>query len=128
MIRKNLLLCKLIRIKTSSKSLFDSYMEQFQPELETCPVCGGTSNCRIHDYYASHHLLSFRQEAEQYICIMRYSVTAVSTHMPSFRISLSLIPATACSSSSLSWVMPGFIRLNSSVSTLMSQKSSSING
>ncbi len=51
MIRKNLLLYKIIRIKTSSKSLFDSYMEHFKPELETCHICGSTGNCHIHDYY-----------------------------------------------------------------------------
>ena len=28
-------LCKLIRIKVSSKVLFDSYMHSFRPELET---------------------------------------------------------------------------------------------
>ena len=51
MIRKNFLLCKIFRIKTSSKSLFDSYMAKFQPELETCPICRSTGNCHIHDYY-----------------------------------------------------------------------------
>ena len=51
MIRKNALLCKLIRIKTSSKFLFDSFMAKFKPELETCPICGSTGNCHIHAYY-----------------------------------------------------------------------------
>ena len=72
MIRKNLLLCKIIRIKTSSKSLFDSYMEQFQPELETCPICGSTGNCHIHDYYGRSIIdfLSGRKQKEN-LCIMR---------------------------------------------------------
>ena len=72
MIRKNLLLCKLIHIKTSSKSLFDSYMEQFQPELETCPICGSTGNCHIHDYYDRSIIdfLSGRKQKEN-LCILR---------------------------------------------------------
>lgn len=72
MIRKNLLLCKIIRIKTSSKSLFDSYMEQFQPELETCPICGSTGNCHIHGYYSRSIIdfLSGRKQKEN-LCIMR---------------------------------------------------------
>lgn len=72
MIKKNLLLCKLIRIKSSSKFLFDSYMEQFQPELETCPVCGSSGNCHIHDYYDRSIIdfLSGRKQKE-HLCIMR---------------------------------------------------------
>lgn len=54
MIRKNALFCKLIRIKKSSKVLFDSYMDSFRPERETCPICGSSSNCRIHAYYGRH--------------------------------------------------------------------------
>ena len=71
MIRKNLLLCKIIRIKTSSKFLFDSYMEQFKPELETCPICGSTGNCHIHDYYG-RSIIDFkagRQEKSD-LCIL----------------------------------------------------------
>lgn len=72
MIRKNLLLCKLIRIKTSSKSLFDSYMGQFQPELETCPICGSTGNCHIHDYYG-RSIIDFKagRKHKEHLCIMR---------------------------------------------------------
>lgn len=51
MIRKNSLFCKLIRIKKSSKVLFDSYMDSFCPEKETCPICSSSSNYRIHSYY-----------------------------------------------------------------------------
>ena len=51
MIRKNALFCKLIRIKKSSKALFDSYMDSFRPERETCPICGSSLGCRIHAYY-----------------------------------------------------------------------------
>lgn len=47
MIRKNSLLCKLIRIKTSSKFLFDTFMAQFRPELETCPAYSLESFCCI---------------------------------------------------------------------------------
>lgn len=72
MIRKNLLLCKIIRIKTSSKSLFDSYMNHFQPQLETCPICGSTGNCHIHDYYG-RSIIDFRagQHKKDDLCILR---------------------------------------------------------
>lgn len=72
MIRKNLLLCKIIRIKTSSKSLFDSYMALFRPELETCPICGSTGNCHIHDYYG-RSIIDFRsgRREKSDLCILR---------------------------------------------------------
>lgn len=72
MIRKNSLLCKLIRIKTSSKSIFDSCMAKFQPELETCPVCRSTGNCHIHDYY-NRTLIDFRsgRRTKSSLCLMR---------------------------------------------------------
>ena len=71
MIRKNLLLCKIFRIKTSSKSLFDSYMAKFQPHLETCPLCGSTANCHIHDYY-DRSLVDFRSgiRTRYSLCVM----------------------------------------------------------
>ena len=65
MIRKNLLLCKIFRIKTSSKSLFDSYMAMFQPHIETCPICGSIGNCHIHDY-SSYSLLFILRLLGQY--------------------------------------------------------------
>lgn len=72
MIRKNLLLCKMIRIKTSSKFLFDSYMAKFQPRLETCPICGSTGNCHIHDYYG-RSIIDFISGNSQKndLCILR---------------------------------------------------------
>lgn len=72
MIRKNLLLCKIIRIKTSSKSLFDSYMANFQPCFETCPICGSTGNCHIHDYYG-RSIIDFRagKREKSGLCVMR---------------------------------------------------------
>ena len=51
MIRKNALFCKLIRIKKSSKVLFESYMASFCPEREACPICGSSGNCHVHAYY-----------------------------------------------------------------------------
>ena len=51
MIRKNQLNCNLIRIKNSTKSIFDSCMESFKPEMETCPLCKRTGDCHIHAYY-----------------------------------------------------------------------------
>ena len=47
-------------------------MEQFQPELETCPICGSAGNCHIHDYYGRSIIdfLSGRKQKEN-LCIMR---------------------------------------------------------
>ena len=72
MIRKNLLFCKIIRIKTSSKSLFDSYMSHFKPRRETCPICGSFGNCRIHAYYG-RHIIDFisGRPAKADICVLR---------------------------------------------------------
>ena len=72
MIRKISLLCKLIRIKTSSKFLFDTFMAQFRPELETCPICNSTGNCHIHDYYG-RSIIDFDagQRTEADLCVLR---------------------------------------------------------
>ncbi len=52
MIRKNLLFCKIIRIKTSSKSLFLTFMASFHVESEVCPVCHSTGNSKVHATYS----------------------------------------------------------------------------
>lgn len=74
MIRKNSLFCKLIRIKTSSKFIFDSYMAKFHPELETCPVCGSCGNCHIHAYY-DRSVIDFckGQKVRNSLCVLRLS-------------------------------------------------------
>ena len=120
MIRKNLLLCKIIRIKTSSKSLFDSYMALFRPELETCPICGSTGNCHIHDYYG-RSIIDFKsgRQKNRIFVFSGYSATAVTMHMPFSRTSSSLTPATACSLSCAS------LGNTSQISTPLS---SSVNG
>ena len=51
MIRKNLINCNLIRIKSSTKSLFDSCMKSFNIHEEECPLCCRKGECRIHAYY-----------------------------------------------------------------------------
>ena len=47
-------------------------MEQFQPELETCPICGCTGNCHIHDYYG-RSIIDFQtgRSQKESLCIMR---------------------------------------------------------
>ena len=45
MIRKNVLACKLIRIKSSASRLYQSQKEGFRPEQETCPYCGSRGCC-----------------------------------------------------------------------------------
>lgn len=74
MIRKNSLFCKLIRLKTSSKFIFDSYMAKFQSELETCPICGSCGNCRIHAYY-DRSVIDFYKghKIRDSLCVLRLS-------------------------------------------------------
>ena len=47
-------------------------MAKFQPELETCPICGSTGNCHIHDYYG-RSIIDFRDGKRQKsdLCVMR---------------------------------------------------------
>lgn len=47
-------------------------MAKFQPHLETCPLCGSTANCHIHDYY-DRSLVDFRSgiRTRYSLCVMR---------------------------------------------------------
>lgn len=51
MIRKNLIDCKLIPTFFSGLFHFDNCMDSFNPEAETCPICGCRGRCHIHAYY-----------------------------------------------------------------------------
>ena len=72
MIRKNALLCKLIRIKTSSKFIFDSYMDNYLPQTEICPICKSHGNCRIHAYY-NRSVIDFKygHKVKSSLCVQR---------------------------------------------------------
>ena len=87
MIRENSLFCKLIRIKTSSKYLFDSFMDDFRLELQTCPCCGAKGSCRIHAYY-DRSLVDFMagRSVRHSLCILRLICTCGHTHaiLPDF--------------------------------------------
>ena len=89
MIRENSLFCKLIRIKSSSKALFGSFMAGFRPELQTCPCCGARGSCSIHAYY-NRSLVDFIDGApvRHSLCIMRLICTCGHTHaiLPDFII------------------------------------------
>ena len=89
MIRKNTLFCKLIRIKSSSKSLFNSFMDGFCPELQTCPCCGTKGDCQILAYY-DRSLVDFINGVPvcHSLCIMRLICTCGHTHavLPDFII------------------------------------------
>lgn len=131
MIRKNSLLCKLNRIKTSSKSLFDTYMQHFQPHLETCPICGSTGNCHIHDYYGRSIVdLRSGKKSKEELCISVYSVKAADMPTLSSLISSSRIPVTACSLSSMSSAstLPGLPPLSRSASVPASLENSFSSG
>ena len=47
-------------------------MAKFQPHLETCPLCGNTGNCHIHDYY-DRSLVDFCSGIRTHhsLCVMR---------------------------------------------------------
>lgn len=87
MIRENSLFCKLIRIKTSSKYLFDSFMDGFRHELQTCPCCGAKGSCRIHAYY-DRSLVDFMagRSVRHSLCILRLICSCGHTHaiLPDF--------------------------------------------
>lgn len=89
MIRENSLFCKLIRIKSSSKTLFDSFMASFRPELQTCPCCGAKGSCRIHAYYG-RSLVDFVGGVPVHhdLCILRLVCSCGHTHaiLPDFII------------------------------------------
>ena len=72
MIRKNSLFYKLIRIKSSSKLLFDSFMAGFRPEMESCPVCRASHSCTTHASYERNLIdftpcLSYNQSHSGYL-------------------------------------------------------------
>ena len=89
MIRENSLFCKLIRIKSSSKALFDSFMGGFRPEFQTCPCCGSKGSCRIHAYYG-RSLTDFVDGSIvcHNLCILRLVCPCGHTHaiLPDFII------------------------------------------
>ena len=58
MIRKNLIDCKLIKVKKSGKVLFEEYMVSFCPEKESCPYCGAKGDCCVFAYY-HRYLIDF---------------------------------------------------------------------
>lgn len=89
MIRENSLFCKLIRIRTSSKVLFDSFMAGFRPEFQTCPCCGAAGSCSIHAYY-DRSLVDFigGKPVRHSLCILRLICSCGHTHaiLPDFII------------------------------------------
>ena len=89
MIRKNSLFIKLLKLNISSFSLFNSFMDKFNPALETCPVCGCCGNLHVHSYYY-RYLIDFinNNPVTHQIKIMRVSCDSCSTHaiLPDFII------------------------------------------
>ena len=72
MIRKNSLFCKMIRIKTSTKFLFDSFMADFSLESEECPICHSSGNCKLHaDYHRSVIDIVHGKPVYQKVCVTR---------------------------------------------------------
>ena len=51
MIRKFSLFCKLIHIKTSSDSLFSTFMDSYSHSLQECPSCHSKGNLIPHGFY-----------------------------------------------------------------------------
>lgn len=65
MIRKNLLNCNLIQLKTLTKILFQKYMVSFHPETEVCSFCMCMGLCRIHAYY-NRSVIDFFEDSTVY--------------------------------------------------------------
>ena len=51
MIRKNPIICKIIREKRRGDSIFRECMDCLSPDTQACPYCGCKGKCRIHAYY-----------------------------------------------------------------------------
>lgn len=47
-------------------------MAKFQPNLETCPICGSSGNCHIHDYY-DRSIIDFihGNTHKDHLCVLR---------------------------------------------------------
>ena len=58
MIREKSLFCKLIKVKTSSKNMFEGFMSQFKVHQVCCPYCHSTGNCVIDGDY-ERNLIDF---------------------------------------------------------------------
>jgi len=52
MIRKHVLFIKILRIKKSSKELFEQATASVAPKLEMCPYCETKGCCSVHGYYS----------------------------------------------------------------------------
>ncbi len=62
----------MIRIKTSSKSLFLDFMSSFQSETESCPCCQSKGNCKTHATYQRSIIdIIHGKPVYQEICITR---------------------------------------------------------
>ena len=51
MIRKNPIICKIIREKRRGDSIFRECMDCLSPDTQACPYCGCKGKYRIHAYY-----------------------------------------------------------------------------
>lgn len=77
MIRKNSLLCKIIRMKKTSIQLFHEYMLSYSWEDETCPWCGSKGNCVSHgSYMRSMADLTYGKTVYGEICVLRLRCTS----------------------------------------------------
>ena len=77
MIRKNSLICKIIRIKKTSIQLFNEYMLSYSWEDETCPWCGSKGNCVSHgSYMRSMADLTYGKTVYGEICVLRLRCTS----------------------------------------------------
>ena len=77
MIRKNSLICKIIRIKKTSIQLFNEYMLSYSWEDEACPWCGSKGNCVSHgSYMRSMADFTYGKTVYGEICVLRLCCTS----------------------------------------------------
>lgn len=77
MIRKNSLICKMIRIKKTSIQLFNEYMLSYSWEDEACPWCGSKGNCVSHgSYMRSMADFTYGKTVYGEICVLRLCCTS----------------------------------------------------
>ena len=72
MIRKNPIICKIIREKRRGDSIFRECMDCLSPDTQACPYCGCKGKCRIHAYYGRTLIdIIGGKQVKSSLCVLR---------------------------------------------------------